>query len=261
MFIAKDNDRRNSVGVQCLGGSCSSASTDISLLRSSQHCFRSAIYKHFVPTGLVVLAFALVVALRDSAIARLLIAITDGRIGRSLRIRTPTSRSSNTTIRIMRACRVCFVIDAKRIRRDRLCREAMVTCLAPDVTRSSSPIHAGPICTICHTDAQSGKLKAVSAIEQLQHEIRSRAPRENGQRWLRYLSSTFAWRRGAVDSGGIQRAYHLLSMSQPATRSQATGTFLPAVSAINRVVMSARARRQRHFASASVMQSTIGRKD
>jgi nitrate/TMAO reductase-like tetraheme cytochrome c subunit len=36
------------------------------------------------------------------------------------------------------------------------------------------------------------RAETVSAIEQLQHEIRSRTPRENGRRWLRYLSSTFA---------------------------------------------------------------------
>ena len=70
-----------------------------------------------------------------------------------------------------------------------------------------------------------GQAKGVSAIKQLQHEIRSRASRANGQSGLCQLSSTFAWRRGTFDPGGLQRSYNLLSLSHTEREVRRQGYF------------------------------------
>ena len=95
-----------------------------------------------------------------------------------------------------------YAIAARRIRRSPCCQEAMATCLAPVVMLGSSRIlPARSARSVIRIRRQARE--TVSAIEQLQHEIRSRAPHENERRWLYYLSSTFACRRGDDNSCGL----------------------------------------------------------
>ncbi len=71
-----------------------------------------------------------------------------------------TIHSSNTRIAITRDFPVCCAIVVKTIRRNRRCRAKQHMRLARAVTRNSFQIQPSEICTICHTDAQSGKVKA-----------------------------------------------------------------------------------------------------
>ena len=57
------------------------------------------------------------------------------------------------------------------------------------------------------------QIEVVSAINQLQYEVRSRAPCGNGQSELCYLSPAFPWRRGTFDPGGLQCSYNLFPLS------------------------------------------------
>jgi hypothetical protein len=59
-------------------------------------------------------------------------------------------------------------------------------------------------------------IEVIPASEEFSHEVRSLSSSEDGRRELRNVSSIFARRRGYVDTGGIQRACDLLSMSYAA---------------------------------------------
>ncbi len=104
----------------------------------------------------------------------------------------------------------------------------------------------------------SREAEAVSAIKQLQYEVRSRASHAEWAIWLCQLSSSLhvaAWHfRSRRASVHIQPALDVTLRR----RSQAIKIFLPAEFATNRVVIVACQRRRQRFASALVTQSTTG---
>ena len=183
---------------------------NISRLRSSQPFLESAVSKHLVPTGLVVLAFgvAFVCAISDSHVWALAITETNTRVRPELfKIQTRQSEPFSAAVSVMppprdefaaaRAARKQWPLTLRRLS----CSGVREFC-QPDLHNLSYEF------AVRHAET-------VSAIEQLQHEIRSRAPHENERRWLHYLSSTFACRRGDDNSCGIERACYLLSMPRP----------------------------------------------
>ena len=72
----------------------------------------------------------------------------------------PITRNSNTTIAITRGCRVCFAIAVKTTHAQPTLpgKASHAPCTGCHAQQFANP--ASEICSICHTDAQSGKVKS-----------------------------------------------------------------------------------------------------
>ena len=158
-----------------------------------------------------------------------------------------TTRNSNTTIPIIRGCRVCYVIGAKQMRRDRRCPGSnehlpCAGCHAQQFANSS-----GPMCSDLSHGCAIGKLKPFPRLSSFNMKFDHARHMRMGECWLRDLSSTFAWRRGDVNSGGLQRSYNLLSLSHAERKVGRARYFFLRQSVINRAVMLACRQRRAAF--------------
>ena len=90
------------------------------------------------------------------------------------RLRRLTTRNSNTTIAITRGFRVCFAIVVKTTQPQPTLpgKASHAPCTGCHAQQFANP--ASEICTICHTDAQSGKVKSFPPLRSFNVEIRSR---------------------------------------------------------------------------------------
>jgi hypothetical protein len=126
----------------------------ISLLWSLRTVPGSTIYKHPVPTGLVVLAFGVVFvcAISDSQVTALAIAETPQESA----LTYSTFKHANPNHARM-PCLLCHRRETNSPRPTMPGGTGHLPCAGCHAQQFANS--SGPLCTICHTDAQSGKLK------------------------------------------------------------------------------------------------------
>ena len=136
---------------------------NISLLRSLQPFPESAVYKHLVPTGLVVLAFGVVVvcAIADSHVSDL--AIPETSLSGSQESAPNYSKfKHNNPSHARMPCLLCHRRDDNSPRPTLPGKSDHLPCAgchAPQFADSTSPI-----CTICHMNVQTGSVKSFPSL-------------------------------------------------------------------------------------------------
>ena len=155
MFIVKDAHLRSKLrrsGISPAPARLHRA-IDISLLRSWRHSRESSVYKHLVPTGLIVLALGVVVVCASSARTT-----ESNEQQMNVPENADYSKFQHTSAYHARLpCLLCHKRDTNAARPAIPGRSNHLPCAGCHVKQFADSSNA--ICTICHSNAQSGALK------------------------------------------------------------------------------------------------------
>ena len=135
----------------------------ITLLLNSQTIPRRAIYKHFVPTGLIVLTVSLLLFAWAIPSAQPAMANLETHLPQAQNPSKDFSKFKHANPNHSRLpCLLCHRRETNAARPTMPGGNGHLPCAGCHTQQFASS--SGPMCTICHTDAQSGKLKAFSRL-------------------------------------------------------------------------------------------------